>query len=139
MVYVIKDTVEKIDMKQHKNTCFLSCLGLFETNQEVPAFCFQNRQNFSNSKLRSPGKESWAKTRPPGQWERTNPRESPRGEWSGLKLTDTLKGKFTQENMLISDVKSDEIGRTPLTVRQYHFWFSRYFHSQLKNMWRPPS
>ena len=64
-------------------------------------FSFKKVRNFSNSKPRPPprGKESWAKTRPPGQWKRTNPRGSPRGgggggeRWSGLELTDTLKGQ----------------------------------------------
>ena len=85
MVHVIKDTYikdincfSKIHMKQRKNTWFSSCPGRFETNRKVPAFLFEAAGNFSNSKPRPPGKESWAKTRSPGS-ETCESRWSPRG------------------------------------------------------------
>ena len=95
-VYVIKDTVDI--------HCF--CRNWYETAQELLLFklppvslkqiekllhfSFRIIENFSNSKPRTPGWESWAKIRPPPQqWERANPRGSPEGGWSGLELTDT--------------------------------------------------
>ena len=66
-VRVIKDTVDiywfcKIDMKQHKNTCFSSCPGPVSMKQieKFLHFSFKTVENFSNSKPRSPGQRQVA-------------------------------------------------------------------------------
>ena len=79
MVYVIKDTVD----------IYYFCKNWYESAQEhllskLPPvsskqvdkflhFSFKTVEKFSNTKPDTLGKESWAETRPTGQWERANP------------------------------------------------------------------
>ena len=71
-----KSTVfAKIDIKQHQNSCFSSCPQLLWNKSRSS---FQTVENVSHSKPPPPGKESWAKTQPPRQWECANPRGSSR-------------------------------------------------------------
>ena len=51
-------------------------------------FSFKTAENFTDSNPHPSGKESWAKTRPPGSENLRIPRGR-QGGWSGLKLTDT--------------------------------------------------
>ena len=69
-------------MKQHKNTCFSSCLqsSFFKTNREFLHFSFKTAENFSNSKPWPQGKESWVKTWPPGSENMQIPGGSPGGD-----------------------------------------------------------
>ena len=81
-------------MKQHKNTCFSSCL-MFLRNKSRSSCIFLPKlwkisliQNPS-----SPGKDNWAETLPPAVGMCESP-GSFGGEWSGLELTDTLAEKY---------------------------------------------
>ena len=81
-------------MKPHKNTStFQAASSFFETNRKIPAFFFQNCRKFLKFKTPTPpppGKESWAKTRPPGSENVRILGGCPGVGWSGLELTDTL-------------------------------------------------
>ena len=68
MLLKIKETstvFAKVDMKQHKNTCFSSCLSLNQIKKFLHMF-FRTVEHFSNSIPRPPGKENLAKTQPLG-------------------------------------------------------------------------
>ena len=68
MIYRIKDIVDIycFSKKQQKNTDSASCLVSLKQIIKFLYFSFKTVEKFSNSKSRSPGKGSCAKTRLPG-------------------------------------------------------------------------
>ena len=99
VVYVVKDTVDitvfaKVDIKQHRNTCFSSCPQFLWTNREVPPLAFENCRKFLWFKIQTPPP-------PPGS-ENVRILGGRPGWWSGLELTDTLSSSGTNRSIPLS-------------------------------------
>ena len=67
----------KIDMTQHKNTSFSSCLRFFETVREVLAFSFKTVENFSNQ---TPGQRKLGENPTPRAGRACESPMTPRGD-----------------------------------------------------------
>ena len=94
MVYLSKDTVDiycfflaKIDMKR-RNEHLLCKMTPVSLKQIEKFLHFFSVESFSDPKPHPLGKDSWAKTRPPGSTNVRIPGGRPGVGWSGLELTD---------------------------------------------------